>query len=75
MGIGAQLKITADDGTMQWDMCSTSTGYAASSAPRVHFGIGANKRLREVDIRWPGGTPQVLKDVEANRILRVEEPR
>ena len=75
MGIGAQLKITAEDGAMQWDMCSTSTGYAASSDPRVHFGIGANKKLREVEIRWPSGTRQVLKDVAANRILRVEEPR
>jgi hypothetical protein len=75
MGIGSQLKVTAEDGSMQYDICSTSTGYAASSDPRVHFGIGANKRVREVEIRWPSGTRQVLKDLAPNRILRVEEPR
>ena len=74
MGIGAQLKITAEDGAMQWDICSTSTGYAASSDPRVHFGLGSNKRIREIEIRWPSGIRQVLTDQETDRVLSIEEP-
>jgi len=75
MGIGTQIRITVADGTAQYDICSTSTGYAASSDPRVHFGIGANKWLKEVQLHWPSGTVQVLKDVPANQFLRVEEPQ
>jgi hypothetical protein len=75
MGIGAHLKLTAEDGQTQWDEVSTSAGYAASNDPRVHFGLGAARRVREVEIRWPSGIRQVLRDVEADRIVAVEEPR
>ena len=40
MAIGAQLKITAEDGNSQYDIVSTSAGYGASRDPRVHFGLG-----------------------------------
>jgi hypothetical protein len=75
MGIGAQIKVTAEDGTAQYEMVTTSTGYAASSDVRVHFGLGASKRVREVEIRWPSGIRQVLKDLAVNRFHIVEELR
>ncbi len=75
MAIGAQLKLIAEDGRTQWDEVSTSTGYAASSDPRVHFGLGAAKRVRELEIRWPSGIKQVLRDLEADRLVPVEEAR
>jgi len=74
MGIGAQVKITTEDGASQYDMVSTSGGYGASRDPRAHFGLGRFRSVREVDIRWPSGARQVLKDVEGNAIHRVREP-
>jgi len=74
MGIGAQLKITTDDGSNQYDIVSTSSGYGASSDPRVHFGLGSFKTVKEVDIQWPSGIRQVLKDVPADKIHEVVEP-
>ena len=75
MAIGAQVAITAEDGRKQYNEVTTSTGYAASSDPRVHFGLGAARAVREVDIRWPSGTRQTLHDIAADRIVTVEEPR
>ena len=75
MAIGAQLKLTGEDGQMQYDEVETSSGYAASTDPRVHFGLGANKRARELEIRWPSGIRQVLHELEADRIVSVEEPQ
>ena len=74
MAIGAQLKITTDDGASQYDLVSTSAGYGASRDPRVHFGLGQFKTVRQVEIHWPSGVKQVLKDLPANRIHRIEEP-
>ena len=74
MGIGAQLKLTTDDGASQYDMVSTSGGYAASSDPRVHFGLGRFRTAHEVEIHWPNGTRQSLKDLPGDRIHRVQEP-
>jgi hypothetical protein len=75
MGIGAQVKIIADDGHAQWNEVTTSVGYASSSDSRVHFGLGAARRLRQVRIKWPSGIVQVLTDVPADRIVAIEEPK
>jgi hypothetical protein len=75
MGIGAQIRITTDDGRTLYNEATTSTGYAASSDPRVHFGLGNSRVIREIEIRWPSGTHQLLHDVTADRILDVTEPR
>jgi hypothetical protein len=74
MGLGAQIKLTAEDGSVQWNEATTAVGYASSSDPRVHFGLGANKSIKEIEIRWPSGIKQVLHDVPVDRILAVEEP-
>ena len=75
MGIGAQIRVTTDDGRKLYNEATTSTGYAASSDPRVHFGLGASHVIREVEIGWPSGTRQMLRDVAADRVVEVTEPR
>jgi len=75
MGIGAQIRITTDDGRRQYDEVTTSTGYSASSDPRAHFGLGTSLRVREIEIRWPSGTRQILRDVTGDRLLMVTEAR
>jgi hypothetical protein len=75
MGIGAQIHITAADGMQQWNEVTTSVGYASSSDSRVHFGLGKNQKIKEMEIRWPSGIKQVLKDVTVDQILTIEEPR
>jgi len=74
MGIGAKIKVTDDRGLVQHNHATVSTGYAATSDHRVHFGLGPAKRIREIEIRWPSGIRQVLQDVAPNQILKVREP-
>jgi len=73
MGIGAQVHIISEDGRSQWNQVTTAVGYASSSDSRVHFGLGANSRIRVIEIRWPSGTRQVLRDVAVDRVVTVEE--
>jgi hypothetical protein len=74
MGIGTQIRITTDDGRRLYNEATTSTGYAASSDPRVHFGLGGSRVIREIEIRWPSGTRQILHDVAADHVMEVTEP-
>lgn len=74
MGIGAEIRLTGDDGRTQYDEITTSTGYGASSDPRAHFGLGASPIAREIEIRWPSGIRQVLRDLPTDRVMTVEEP-
>jgi len=73
-GIGARIRLVAA-GQTQYQYFSTASGYASSSAGPVHFGLGDAKVADEIEIRWPSGTTQVLKNVEADRILHVQEPK
>jgi hypothetical protein len=46
----------------------------SSSDKRVHFGLGDEKSVQSVEIRWPSGIVQQLGKVACDRILTVEEP-
>jgi hypothetical protein len=48
-------------------------GYASSSEPLVRFGLGRNDSASRIEIRWPGGQVQVLKDVKANQVIAVRQ--
>jgi hypothetical protein len=74
MGIGAQIRVTTDDGRKLYNEVTTSTGYAASSDPRVHFGLGSSHMIREIEIRWPSGTRQLVQNVSADQVMAVTEP-
>ena len=70
--IGAEVKISAGKST-QMATVSTAGSYLSSSDKRVHFGLGG-ERSATVEIRWPSGIRQTIKNVAADQILRVDEP-
>jgi hypothetical protein len=70
--VGARVKVVTA-GRVQYDHVSTSSGYASSSAGPLHFGLGPDEVAR-VEIRWPSGLVQELKDVRGDRVVRIEEP-
>jgi hypothetical protein len=72
MGLGAAVRITTDAGA-QYNHATTSTGYACSSDPRVHFGLGPSKVVKEIQIEWPSGIRQTLRDVPADRVITITE--
>ncbi len=73
-GIGARIKVTTKSG-MQYNHATSACGYASSSAGPVHFGLGPDKTADQIEIRWPSGIVQQLRDVAADRIVRVKEPK
>jgi hypothetical protein len=72
-GIGARIKVTAD-GSLQYSHVSFAAGYASSSAAPTHFGLGSAASAALVEIRWPSGIVQELRNVAADRVIRVKEP-
>ena len=74
MGIGAQIRVTLENGSIEYNHATTSTGYASSSDPRVHFGLGSSRAAKEIQVLWPSGRKQVLHDVAADRVIEITEP-
>jgi hypothetical protein len=70
--IGARIQVTTRSAT-QYNHVNHATGYASSSGGPVHFGLGQDATAT-VEIRWPSGLAQTLKDIAADRVVHVKEP-
>ena len=70
--IGARIRVVAG-GQTQFNHVTTASGYASSSAGPVHFGLGAARMADEIEIRWPSGIVQKLKNLPGDRIVHVKE--
>lgn len=71
--IGARVHISTNSGE-QWNHVTTAVGYASSSDRAVHFGLGKDASVKSIEIIWPSGTSQRLKNVRADRYVDVVEP-
>ena len=71
--IGTAVTLTTN-ATTQYATVSTAGSYQSSSDKRVHFGLGKETVVSRIGIRWPSGIIQVLKDVKADQLLRIDEP-
>jgi enediyne biosynthesis protein E4 len=71
-GLGTKVKITTSLGT-QYNHATTAVSYNSSSDKRVHFGLGSAGVVESIELRWPSGVRQVLKNVKADQILTVTE--
>jgi len=70
--IGAEVKLVTAKGS-QWATLTTAGSYLSSSDKRLHFGLGSEAAARSIEIRWPSGIHQMLKDIRADQILKVDE--
>jgi enediyne biosynthesis protein E4 len=73
-GIGATVRLTGESGRTQFNHATSAVGYASASDKRVHFGLGADRTAREIEIHWPSGARQTLRNVAAQQVLKVKEP-
>lgn len=71
--IGARIKVVTPEGA-QYNHATTSCGYASSSAGPVHIGLGRAASADLVEIVWPSGRVQQLKNVTGDRVVRIREP-
>ncbi len=77
-GIGARLKcVTRPPGEaaphQQIDEVRSGGGYISQNDLRVHFGIGKAAKVELLEIRWPSGQVDTLRDLGANQAIHVKE--
>jgi enediyne biosynthesis protein E4 len=77
-GIGARIAcVTQSPGEAkphrQIDEVRSGGGYFSQNDLRVHFGLGKAEKVDLLEIRWPSGQVDSLKDVKANQVIYVKE--
>jgi len=71
-GIGARVQVVVGN-HVQTDEVRSGGSYISQSDLRLHFGVGPATKADLVEIRWPSGQVDRLKDVETNRVVYVQE--
>ena len=66
---GALVTVVLPDGRKLVREARAGGSYLSSEDPRLHFGVGAATRAREVVVRYPGGSVRRLRDVPVDRLL------
>ena len=71
-GVGAKVTVTAG-ALRRIKQRLGGTSYCSASDPRLLFGLGANTKINEVEVRWPSGQLTIIKNVQANQYLTIKE--
>lgn len=70
--IGARATVTAGD-LVQLSEVRAGSSYLSQNDLRLHFGLGQKTTIDTVEISWPSGKKDVLKNLPANFIYTIVE--
>jgi enediyne biosynthesis protein E4 len=71
-GVGARVKVEAGGRTRIKEIYSAGS-YLSGSDLRLYFGLGGERKIKQVEILWPSGKKQILNDVAADQVLSLDE--
>ena len=58
---------------MQLNEVRAGGSYLSQNDPRLHFGLGTNAKMDEVEIKWPNGKVEVLHNLAGDFIYTIVE--
>jgi enediyne biosynthesis protein E4 len=70
--VGARVTVTTAK-MKQIDEVRAGGSYLSTSDSRLHFGLGSDAMMKEIEIEWPSGQKQQLTNIPADAIYTVEE--
>ena len=72
-GLGARVRIQTADGAQTREINNVAS-YQSAHDIRLHVGLGRSKSVTRIDVDWPSGATQTLRDVAVNQVLVIKEP-
>jgi hypothetical protein len=70
--VGARITVTSAT-RPQIEEVKAGSSYLSTSDPRLHFGLAGDSVMDKVEIRWPNGNIETLKNVPADAIYTIVE--
>jgi len=72
--IGARVAVK-DGQRLQVQEITSQSSYYSHNDLRLHFGMGSSSKAEQIEIRWPNGETETVKDVAVNQTVRIKEGR
>ena len=70
-GVGARVRVFTPTGS-QWRTINGGSGYLGHNDIRAHFGLQGQRQV-DVEITWPDGAVETIRDIPANKLLVVHQ--
>ncbi|SFU29097.1 Repeat domain-containing protein [Pustulibacterium marinum] len=70
-GIGAKVNLYVKDQIITEENF-VSKGYLSAVAPQLHVGLGNSTTIDSLEVIWPGGKSEVLKNIKTNTTLSIQ---
>jgi len=58
---------------LQTQEVTSQSSYYSHNDLRLHFGLGTTANAVQIEIRWPNGQTETVKDVAINQIVTIKE--
>lgn len=71
-GLGALIKIYYGNGKTQVWENNPYRGYLSTIEDIAHFGLGENKTIDSLDVKWQDGLSQVIRNLNADQLITVD---
>jgi hypothetical protein len=68
--VGAKITLHYSHGKKQYLENSIYRGFLSSST-ELHFGLGNVEKIDSIEIQWPDGKEQLIKEVKTNQLLTI----
>jgi len=70
--IGARVTLKIDSQARMQEVTS-QTSYYSHNDLRLHFGLGAHRKVDALEIRWPNGQTEKIAGLSGNQIVTIKE--
>jgi hypothetical protein len=71
-GVGSRVKLIAGDLVLQ-DQRKGGRSYQSAHDGRLHFGLAVRSKIDLLEVHWPSGSVDVLKNIAADQTITVKE--
>jgi hypothetical protein len=71
LGLGTKVTLKQGQNTQVQELTLTR-GFQSSSEPILHFGLGTNSIIEELQVTWSDGTEQIIENPEINQLLSLD---
>jgi hypothetical protein len=72
LALNARVRVTVGD-LVQWDEVRSGGSYLSQGDLRLHFGLGAHSKIDTMEIFWPSGKKDILKNIAVDHLYSVLE--
>lgn len=72
MSLNTVVKVTTNENTQMQEL-TPYRGYASSSQPILHFGVGNHNTVNKLEVKWLDGTSHIIENIPVNQLLIINK--